>query len=339
MNHDTRSEGAGGRGERSVREADDARCRRPDAPGEPGVSGRRGLLVFRASGRAFTAGDVLATLPAVLPPPAPGECDESAVEAAVADYRYARDLVSAEECEEWLARRGLDYADLVAYARRRLCGAHLPGPPANVGALAPAADADALADALLDPAFDAQALELARLVAFACEQGETLADVDPATAWPHWQVRASTWLQARTGSGECRRELERNALAWTRLGGVLVEFDDAAAAREARACVEVDGEDLGTLASAMGFPWREFRAESDALPPVVAGVLAHAATGSLQLADLGDGRHCLVRLLSREPPSLDDPEIAARVHAALRARALDVLVGRHVHWLVPLHLA
>lgn len=291
------------------------------------MADRRAMAVFRAGGRAFTAGDVLDTAP-VAPVPGTAEelVDDAALEAAIAEYRYARDLVSAQECEAWLASRGLAYADLVDHLRRCL------------GASGATADAqDPLVDALLDPAFDRHARELARLAALACEHGEALDELELRSAWPRWNALAENWLQARIDAGARRRELEAQAPAWTRLRALLVEFDDAAAAREARLCVEADGEDLAGLARAQGLAWRELDTRADELAPALARALAHAPVGSLQSAQLEDGRHCLLRLSSRVPPQLADPAIAARIDAALRARALDALVCRHVHWILPLH--
>lgn len=294
---------------------------------------RRALAVFRAGGRTFTAGEVLATAPARPAPAAAGEAvddealDDEALDAAIAEYRYARDLVSAQECESWLASRGLEYGDLVGYLRRSACSGE--GVSAEPG--------DALADALLDPGFDRHARELARLAALACEQGEALAEVDVEAAWPRWNALADAWQRQHLDGAARRRELELQAPAWTRLGGLLVEFDAAAAAREARLCVEADGEDLAQLARAQGLAWREFAADAGQLPAALARTLAHAPVGSLQAAQLEDGRHCLLRLAARIPPRLDDPQIAARVDATLRARALDALVCRHVHWILPLH--
>ena len=46
--------------------------------------------------------------------------DDEAVAAASNAFRYARDLVTAEECEHWLAQRGLVFDDLTASLTRRL---------------------------------------------------------------------------------------------------------------------------------------------------------------------------------------------------------------------------
>ena len=74
-----------------------------------GLSG--GLAAFRA---AWARRRAAAAAAAGLAP------DPAAIEAATAAFRYARDLVSAEECERWLNQRGLSFAELTASVTRRL---------------------------------------------------------------------------------------------------------------------------------------------------------------------------------------------------------------------------
>ena len=68
--------------------------------------------------------------------------EPAAVEAATNEFRYARDLVSAEECEGWLAARGLTFADLTACVTRRLQAELAPaGEPQGGGLSSPPASA------------------------------------------------------------------------------------------------------------------------------------------------------------------------------------------------------
>jgi hypothetical protein len=117
---------------------------------------RRALVVFSAGGREFRVGDVLSILPTDAAP-ATQEPRASDVDTALAAFRYQRDLISAEECEAWLAQRGLAYGDLADSLARRVAG----GATADVDS--------AEIDALLSEAFDTQARELAAHAAVRCE--------------------------------------------------------------------------------------------------------------------------------------------------------------------------
>src|SRR5262245_310142 len=49
------------------------------------------------------------------------ELDESTISAAAEEFRYRRDLITAEETEAWLASRGLTFEDFSDYFSRQYC--------------------------------------------------------------------------------------------------------------------------------------------------------------------------------------------------------------------------
>ena len=284
---------------------------------------RRALVVFSAGGREFRVGDVLSILPTDAAP-ATQEPRTSDVETALAAFRYQRDLISAEECEAWLAQRGLAYGDLADSLARRVAG----GATVDVDS--------AEIDALLSEAFDTQARELAAHAAVRCELG--LGCLAPLPqAWPSWLTAASAYLEANASSGARERMLSQHAAALTRFAFTLVEFDSPAAAREARMCAEHDGVSLAQLAAVHGFPIHPYDALAETLAPAMASALQHALPGQICLTALTGECTGLMQLQARRAPSLDEAQVAARIDALLRARTLDALVSRHVRWTWPLH--
>lgn len=292
---------------------------------------RRALIIFSVGGRDFCVGDVLQTLPQRTDGSAAvagaDRVDDADVEATLDAWRYQRDLISAEECEAWLAQRGLGYADLLASMERRLRRA------------APADDDAAEIDALLDASFDEHARELARHAALACENrwrwpqpAESLVPI-----WHHWQAAASAHCAQAFDLAERARELATRAGELTRVDYTEVELDSAAALREARLCVLEDRITLTEVAAAAGFPWRAASARLGELPAPLAQALEHAAPGQLCVPATDDGRFLLLQLHERAPPSPDDPAVTAAIDARLRQRLLDALVCRHVQWTWPLH--
>lgn len=283
---------------------------------------RRALVVFSAGGREFRVAEVLATLP---PDSMPAASEPGAdVDAALAAWRYQRDLVSAEECETWLAQRGLEYADLAGSMARRIAGSPAPDPDSSE------------IDILLGEGFDGQARELAAVAAVRCEQGGDCTGQLPA-AWPRWQAEAAAYLALTLTASARERALAQHSAALTRLEFTLVEFDSLAAAREARMCAEHDGLSLAQIAAEQGYPERRIDALAETLRPTIASALQHALPGQLCLAALADECMGLLQLHARTAASLNDPQVAARIEAILRARLFDTLVSRHVHWTWPLH--
>lgn len=282
---------------------------------------RRALVVFSAGGQEFRVAEVLATL--APDPTASALAPGADVDAALAAWRYQRDLVSAEECEAWLAQRGLEYADLAEWMARQSAG------------IAPDPESDDI-DALLGERFDPHARELAAHAAICSEVGNGLLDPLP-DAWPRWQAEASEFLARSLNATLRERTLAQHSVALTRMDFTLVEFDSLAAAREARMCAEHDGLSLAQVAAEHGFPERRIDALAETLAPAMTSALQHALPGQVCLATLADECIGLMQLHARSAPSLDDPQVAARIEAILRTRVFDALISRHVRWNWPLH--
>ena len=256
--------------------------------------------------------------------PSPGQDADALIEA----FRYRRELISAEECEAWLAQRGLGYADLEASMDRRASGAT-------------PLDADqALVDGLLDDAFDEHVRELARHVAWALDSGvATTGERPDVLAFASWQAELSARKKELTGAESRRREAGLLARAWTRLTGLMVEFDELSVAREAWSCVEHEGESLELLASQHGLAWRRFDRRPHELTPAQRALLEALPPGGLAIEHGVDGPVCLWQLEARQVPTLQDAEFAAAVERSLVRRLLDDAVARQIRWHWPLHHA
>ena len=158
-----------------------------------GVAGRsRALPALRGGTRAFTLGDILDAAEwrgdlagfradwiarqARATAAAERELEPAAeeVESAVNEFRYARDLVSAEECERWLGQRGLEFTHLTTCVSRRLQAALAD---ADAPAELAACDQEIFwIEAILSDEFTLWSHRLARRVALALEAGETLSE-------------------------------------------------------------------------------------------------------------------------------------------------------------------
>src|SRR4051794_34733959 len=96
------------------------------------------------------------------------EVDDEAIESAAEQFRYERDLITAEETERWLADRGLTLNDFSAYFIRHYWNKRLP--EAETGAVDYLSAPNDLRDLLINELIlsgelDRMALRLSRRVA------------------------------------------------------------------------------------------------------------------------------------------------------------------------------
>lgn len=324
-------------------------------PTESGSGIRETLSVFKAAGREYSVADILGAtawrgefaafsdsfarrLAAAAAAEAAGLApDPSAVEAATADFRYARDLVSADECERWLAQRGLTFSDLNSSVTRRLQAglAHEADPTETP----PPDPVQLRTEALLADEFSGWARELAWRVALALEENCLPPAASPSeSVWAVLEQRHAAALARLAEPARRKRELGAQRLALLQTELALAEFGEESAAREAFLCVREDGETLAAVAAAHGFSSRTMTAFLSDLPPEWQQALLGAAPGDVLPPEVGSSGALVVQLVRRREPSIEEQAVTERLDAVVRRHYFGELETRHIRWLLNVDL-
>ena len=290
-----------------------------------------------------------------------GPPSEDAIEEATTAYRYDRELIEAADVEAWLERSALSVEEWTAYIRRDLLRRQWSDTVDDLlDRFAPSARdlIDAAApEGICSGAFDAFEKTLAGRAALvfavdaerfhrACDRAEARIDASVtglARMHEHWlamrpsndtvsrlsvvatlDATFTTLTKQIASEDRIARIVDMNRLEWVRLDLDTISFASEPAAREAILCVREDGlslYDVGSLArrsvtrtSAMLQDFEPERRDGllSAEPGVVLGPL------------VVDGRFEVTSLIKRTPPSLADPDVAARA----RALAIELAVQR-----------
>lgn len=297
--------------------------------------------------------------------------NETAVQEKSEQFRFARDLITAEETERWLEERGLTLEDFSDYFVRHSCtGA--PGErvaPQVVDYLsAPEELRDMLRiELLLGADFDRMATQLAWRIAARQSSGagsgaskiierqRTLfferAGVGDATL-PSWLGALGTderWLDemleleaAFRSQSEAlptpearERMLLSMRLPLSRLGLEMMELESRDAAREAFLCVREDGMEMAAVAQEGGYPFRRTELAFEELPIESQQKFLRAAPGEvLEPSDLGEGFQ-LCRLVEKTEAELTDERVRQRLDHEIVERHFTELASRFVRWVIP----
>ncbi len=293
--------------------------------------------------------------------------DQAVVERAVNEFRYARDLITAEECERWLADRGLSAEDLHEHFVRQYWDRALAKAAAQAGDAEGSDSGGGSAlfrvDLVLSPECDRMAHALGWRVALRCVEPATGAVVGsgqgPAAAaqgeaaarrvWPldpGWEAELATMessFQAhlpRLLTPERRQAwLALRRLDLIRLELETLDFDAEAAAREAYLCVKEDGVRLAEVGEENHYLVQETSALMETFPPEWRrGLLSASCPGVLPpMCHQGVFRVCFLK--GRSEPSLEDPTVRERVDADLLRQHFGELEARHLHWHLRVDLA
>jgi hypothetical protein len=265
------------------------------------------------------------------------------------DWRYAWNLVTAEETASWLAARFVDLEDLTTYILHQACRE-----------LGPASDAPAptVADDVLpllwphavfsgDLANYTIAL-IYRVLACTCTEPTAGTSLPPDFSDARFLTADTVDKYARLDAGyrqcamataddaECRRHLPglRRHFMSFRLAGAT--FPRREAAREALLCTTADGESLSAVCERSNGRYTEFTARADELAVGDAQRLLSAMPGEYVGPIAAADGYQAVEVLEKIEPVPDDPVVLCQIRNRLVHNRLAPLIDTHVEYLIDL---
>jgi hypothetical protein len=287
---------------------------------------------------------------------------ESAIDEFAAEFRYDRDLITAQETETWLEQHGLEASEWLEWARREVLRREWAPQIEALTHRYRASPAEVAGAAAVDLLCSSRGRELLmdlaqRAAANAAleEAGETVAGglsaetadrilarlpgVDPADAFSRLEHLArldrgyARFRDIAPTAELIRRELELGRLEWVRLDCRVLQFETEALAREAVLCVREDGlgvDQVAESAHALVYEMRFYLGELDSeLQPR----LLAAAPGELVGPVAFENRHALFLVLDKLLPDEQAPGLRKDIEGRAVARAVTDQVNRRVRWL------
>jgi hypothetical protein len=287
-----------------------------------------------------------------------GPTDE-AVDQAAADFRYERELITAEEAEGWLEARGLEIADWLGSIRRAVGRQALGDRLDELVRRYPPDPEDVTREAVVDLVCSARGFGLARALAERVAIGLASADGAAPASAPDGAVplalatlpgldpeqvaarlgrladadRAYARFVAGVATPELiRRELDARRMDWIRYDCQVLRLDSEAHAREAALCVREDGDLLEEVAAAVRAPLTELSAYTRDLDPDVRPLFLAATPRELIGPLRQSGMFELYLVREKRLPSEDDPALVERIREAAAERAVADELDRRVRW-------
>lgn len=270
------------------------------------------------------------------------DVEQDELAAAAADFRYARDLVSQDEMEAWLASWSLSVEAWTEYLARVLLRRRWEGELPAVLADYPveADDVDAVIEAeavcagyIADLAgrLAGRAAALHRVRSEGWSSPTT--DPDDDNAWLDAVDHGFETFRARVvvpAALEDRLAIHR--LDWIRVDGVAVSFPTLEAAREAAMCIRDDGMAVEEVARAAGVPAHDVRRYLEEIEPAERAPFVAATTGDVLGPLKVDDGFLVLQVRDKVLPSLDDPGVRRRAEEGVLRTAVEHEVTRRVKW-------
>ena len=303
------------------------------------------------------------------------DLDEEAIDAAAEQFRYERDLITAEETEQWLAARGLDLDDFTDFFTRQVflqsMGEEVvaeeidyssaPGDLRQlfVVEMILTGDLDRLANdlgwrlgaaaATAADEVDTERIEAERRQFFerndlTPEQlPEWLQKIGRDTLWLEKMLRMEAEYRRRAESLLTRQARQRETallrLPLTRFEAEVIELESRDAAQEALFCVREDGMSMEEVANEGRYPHKVLSFLQEDIPEELQPKFLSVTAGEvLEPLTRGDGFE-LYRVTSKTEPQADDPAVCERVDRIVLQRHFSELAARHVETRLPTGIA
>jgi len=267
---------------------------------------------------------------------------EEAIEEAAAEFRYDRELITAEEMEAWLDARGITPEEWMGYIRRVVLRQLWADDLAGIVAEHPVSDAEleeALrVDLLCSGNHRLLAEELAVEAAAAAAATAVASSDAPFAPFAPERVtelrgRAALFRQHAVAPEAVAREVSSNQMEWIRVDCQAIGFGEEGPAREAALLLREDQLDIEEVAGEADVPIQEIALYLDQLAPEQHSRFLGATTNDVIGPVKGeDERYTVYRVVAKVMPTVDDPEIVRRAGEGLLSRVLQGEVSRRVHW-------
>jgi hypothetical protein len=257
------------------------------------------------------------------------------VEQAEAEFRYARNLVAADQLEAWLAHWGLTVRQWRAYLGRTLLRRRWTDELEETASRFPATDEDVggviWAEAVCSRFLEEAAYRLAGDLSLAADAGEALAgDRDELFA------RAKDAADRAGAEAPTEDAVEHvvaaRGLEWLRVEGRLLELPDEDLAREVALCVREDGRALAEVAAECGSEPRPLRLYIEDVDAELSARLIAAREGELVGPLRRNEGFILLDVQKKLPPGVGDPDVRRKAEAQILARAAERAIGANVTW-------
>lgn len=288
-----------------------------------------------------------------------------ALEMAARDFRYARDLVTAQSMEEWLTRREIEVPEWTAYLRRELQRARAVADTEDLLARYPVAEEEAIrltmVDATCGPHLDTWARTLARHSA----AHASFATLPPTQEAPsvghdeldsphpipvsvigsdqlllHASARRLTAIDESMRAFRAATLTERavqdyangRQLDWMRFDCRVLAFPREEMAAEAALLLREDGEGFTGVYQVAHTEPRSARFFLDQIDEPLRDHFLGSRPGDLIGPVRIGAEHVLYQVEEKVLPSIRDKDVRQRAEDAVLGLALDQRVEQHVVW-------
>ena len=270
------------------------------------------------------------------------EIDPDELQSAANDFRYERDLVSAEEAEGWLNRWHLNAEEWMEYIQRHLLRQKWSDRLAEIRARFPVTKNEIQSNLQAEAVCSGHLARFARaLAARAAAHAKALEagwvehaekSAEPARRVRIIEVNYQRFCDHVVDSRGLKGQVDSHRLDWIRFDCRYLLFSQEQLAREAALCACADGMPLDEIAANANIALQEEAICLDEIEPSLRDRFLSAEKGALIGPLAWDNAIGVFLIADKIIPTLADPEIKQRAEKALLELAVNREINNRVRW-------
>ncbi len=261
--------------------------------------------------------------------------DQGEIEEAAAEFRYARDLISAEEMETWLNERDLTTQEWMEFIERGLLlernseqideiVTEFPSDDQEVGQLIPV-------EGLCSGRLGLVSKRLAGLAAVS-NSFQSIADESSSIDIAQMEKYFEDFRGQVINPEAIDKNIHNHSMDWIRFDLHCISFPEEQMIREAILCVKEDGSSLQEIATQTHTEFWDRRVYLERLDPTWSSDFVGAQKGDLLGPFRSGDQFSLFFVAGKIIPSVNDEEIRRRAEEDLLQRMVDHEVNNVVKW-------
>ena len=264
------------------------------------------------------------------------------VRAAATAFRYARNLISADEASAWLVQREMTVDEWMNYLRGQWLAERFANQLDDLAAAHAISDAAVTAvikkQAICSGLFDQWVQELAGRAALAVLSGWLDGAAAAGVASPHdviarIETAFAAQRQAALTPQRVQAKIANHRLDWLRFDCRYLWFAEERVAREAAWCVTEDGLSLDEVAADSRAEVRQWSFYLDEIDADVRPYFLAARQGDWLGPLKFQAGFPLFSIVEKKLPSGDDPLIQQRAEKAIIANLIEQAMNERVKWM------
>ena len=270
------------------------------------------------------------------------EFDPEALESAANDFRYERDLLTAEEAEAWLNRWNLSADSWMEYLQRFILRRKWADQLVEIVARYRVTKKEIHSSLHAEAICSGHLARFARALAARASAYEKALEAgwvrdEPKSAEATGRIRLLEASYQRfcdhvVDAQGIKNQVDSHRLDWIRIGCRYVLFSQEQMAREAALCARDDGMQLDEVAANASIALQNATMYLDEVEPSLRDRFLSAEKGALVGPLNWDKAFGLFLVEDKIIPAVEDPEIKQRAQETLLESAVNREINKRVKW-------